>query len=128
MSPHQTFLDVQATKALELALTDDQDEKTQEAFRWYNHIKNGRRAFGNITFAGITQHVAKYALVQHDTKMQHIYHELMLNHWQIPMPNLLISVTGSAHMIKGINGALLDAFRRGMSIKCSLPSILFSLK
>ena len=74
----------------------------------------GRQAFGNITFAGITQHVAKYALLHHDTNMREIYSNLMLNHWQVPKPNLLISVTGSAHMIKGINGALLDAFRRGL--------------
>lgn len=46
--------------------------------------------------------------------MREIYSKLMLEHWQVPKPNLLISVTGSAHMIKGINGALLDAFRRGL--------------
>ena len=80
----------------------------------YQKVKSGNKAFGNITFAGITQHVAKYALLHHHTKMRHIYHDLLLNFWQVPRPNLLISVTGSAHMIKGINGALLDAFRRGL--------------
>ncbi|CBY41308.1 unnamed protein product, partial [Oikopleura dioica] len=46
--------------------------------------------------------------------MSRVYNELLLKHWSIPRPTLLISVTGSAHMIKGIQGSLLDAFRRGL--------------
>ena len=42
MSPNPTFLDVQATKAVELALVDDHDDITQEAFEWYKNIKNGK--------------------------------------------------------------------------------------
>ena len=43
------------------------DRKTQEAFDWYRDITSkmgGDKAFGSLTFAGITQHVARYALVK----------------------------------------------------------------
>ena len=43
------------------------DRKTQEAFDWYRDITRkmgGDKAFGSLTFAGITQHVARYALVK----------------------------------------------------------------
>jgi len=50
---------------LDLKATDD--KKTQEAFDWYRDITSkmgGDKAFGSLTFAGITQHVARYALVK----------------------------------------------------------------
>ena len=43
------------------------DKKTQEAFDWYRDKTSkmgGDKAFGSLTFAGITQHVARYALVK----------------------------------------------------------------
>lgn len=63
-----TFLEGQSTKAMGLALTSEYDKQTQDALAWYKSMKFGQRAFGNITFAGITQHVAKFALVDEDIK------------------------------------------------------------
>ena len=46
--------------------------------------------------------------------MRTIYEELMINHWGLARPNLLISVTGIADDIHGIDGGLIDYFRRGL--------------
>jgi hypothetical protein len=83
--------------------TTDQSSDSKDALNWYNSIKTGKKAFGNITFAGVTQHVAKYALLPSDLDMKKVYNDLMLDHWQIPAPNLILSVTGSAHLLKGKN-------------------------
>lgn len=89
-------------------------EDSNEAFRWYKNFKTGRKAFGRIAFKGDSQQFAHFALLDQNSKMSRVYNELLLKHWSIPRPTLLISVTGSAHMIKGIQGSLLDAFRRGL--------------
>lgn len=46
--------------------------------------------------------------------MRTIYEDLMINHWGLARPNLLISVTGIADDIHGIDGGLIDYFRRGL--------------
>ena len=46
--------------------------------------------------------------------MRTIYEELMIDHWGLARPNLLISVTGIADDIHGIDGGLIDYFRRGL--------------
>ena len=63
--PRQTFYQRERVGNLDLKAIDDR--KTQEAFDWYRDITSkmgGDKAFGSLTFAGITQHVARYALVK----------------------------------------------------------------
>ena len=63
--PRQTFYQRERMGNLDLKAIDD--KKTQEAFDWYRDITSkmgGDKAFGSLTFAGITQHVARYALVK----------------------------------------------------------------
>ena len=70
---------------------------------------DGDKGFGSLQFAGITQHVAKYALIKprHGDRfdMRSIYEDLMIDQWKIPRPNLIISVTGIADDINGIDGS-----------------------
>ena len=93
------------------------EEEAFNSFTWYRQLTrqlDGDKAFGKLTFAGITQHIARYALIKPTFDMETIYEELMIKRWRLERPNLLISVTGVADDINGIDGGLMDDFRRGL--------------
>ena len=52
--------------------------------------------------------------------METIYEELMIKRWRLERPNLLISVTGIADDINGIDGGLMD-----MEFKDSTKLVLY---
>nr|XP_019601291.1 PREDICTED: transient receptor potential cation channel subfamily M member 2 isoform X2 [Rhinolophus sinicus] len=69
-------------------------------------------AFGNIVFTGLGQKVGKYVRVSQDTPSSVIY-QLMIQHWGLDVPSLLISVTGGAKDFN-MKPQLKSIFRRGL--------------
>uniref|UniRef100_A0A7M4EAF1 TRPM SLOG domain-containing protein n=1 Tax=Crocodylus porosus TaxID=8502 RepID=A0A7M4EAF1_CROPO len=78
-----------------------------------NHVQEmPTDAFGDISFTGLGQKVGKYVRVSSDTPPRIIYH-LMIQHWGLDPPNLLISVTGGAKNFN-MKQRLKNIFRRGL--------------
>ncbi|TSK92937.1 Transient receptor potential cation channel subfamily M member 2 [Bagarius yarrelli] len=69
-------------------------------------------AFGDISFGGIGQKAGKYVRVSSDTPVEKL-HQLMIEHWKLQPPNLLISVTGGAKNFF-MKTELKNKFRRGL--------------
>ncbi|XP_062389510.1 transient receptor potential cation channel subfamily M member 2-like [Sardina pilchardus] len=69
-------------------------------------------AFGDIDFGGLGQNKSKYVRVSSDTPADVLYH-LIKNRWELPTPNLLISVTGGAKNFY-MRTHLKQKFRRGL--------------
>uniref|UniRef100_A0A3B3UHT0 Transient receptor potential cation channel, subfamily M, member 2 n=1 Tax=Poecilia latipinna TaxID=48699 RepID=A0A3B3UHT0_9TELE len=69
-------------------------------------------AFGDVSFGGSWQKTGKYVRVFTDTKPEVLY-ELLTTQWELPRPNLLISVTGGAKNFY-LKSNLKKAFHRGL--------------
>ncbi|XP_058379213.1 transient receptor potential cation channel subfamily M member 2 isoform X1 [Diceros bicornis minor] len=69
-------------------------------------------AFGDIAFRDVGQKVGKYVRLSQDTPSHIIYH-LITQHWDLDIPNLLISVTGGAKDFN-MKPRLKSIFRRGL--------------
>ena len=63
--------------------------------------------------------------------METIYEELMIKRWRLERPNLLISVTGIADDINGIDGGLMgmewNAYENSNFISSSKFELLFGI-
>uniref|UniRef100_A0A3Q3K9A5 TRPM SLOG domain-containing protein n=1 Tax=Monopterus albus TaxID=43700 RepID=A0A3Q3K9A5_MONAL len=69
-------------------------------------------AFGDISFAGLRQKTGKYARVSTNTSPDVLY-QLLTEQWELPPPNLLISVTGGAKNFY-LKARLKNMFHRGL--------------
>ncbi|XP_030642539.1 transient receptor potential cation channel subfamily M member 2-like [Chanos chanos] len=69
-------------------------------------------AFGEIDFGGLGQKTSKYVRVSSDTEPKTLY-ELLIRHWKLQPPNLLISVTGGAKNFQ-MKDHLKRTFRKGL--------------
>ncbi|XP_070535546.1 transient receptor potential cation channel subfamily M member 2-like [Ptychodera flava] len=70
-------------------------------------------AYGDLKFPGYSTKLAKYIRLDHQTDPDDIV-DLMLNHWKIKPPNLLISVTGGAKDFT-MTPKLKTVFRSGLT-------------
>ncbi|RDD40557.1 Transient receptor potential cation channel trpm [Trichoplax sp. H2] len=77
-------------------------------------IERPSDAYGRINF--INQYMAskpaKYARVSHNSKPKDLL-KLLIDHWKLPIPNLIISVTGGAKNFK-LNQRDQEIFNRGL--------------
>ncbi|XP_030642340.1 transient receptor potential cation channel subfamily M member 2-like [Chanos chanos] len=69
-------------------------------------------AFGEIDFGGLGQKTSKYVRVSSDTEPDTLY-ELLITHWKLQPPNLVISVTGGAKNFH-MKDHLKRTFRKGL--------------
>uniref|UniRef100_A0A6Q2WPK8 Transient receptor potential cation channel subfamily M member 2 n=1 Tax=Esox lucius TaxID=8010 RepID=A0A6Q2WPK8_ESOLU len=89
--------------------------ESNQAVTWdrHNHVRQvPTDAFGDISFGGLGQKTGKYVRVSSDTKPEVLY-QLLTEHWKLPPPNLIISVTGGAKNFY-MKPQLKAQFRRGL--------------
>ncbi|XP_064594682.1 transient receptor potential cation channel subfamily M member-like 2 isoform X2 [Liolophura sinensis] len=87
--------------------------RPEEPWREETHtMRVPTNAFGDIEFVGFGQKIGKYVRVDHKTDTGLLL-QLMMNHWDLEHPNLLISVTGGAKNFL-MKPRLKEVFRRGL--------------
>ncbi|CAM9642449.1 unnamed protein product, partial [Lampetra planeri] len=75
--------------------------------------KEPTNAFGDIQFTGLGQRLGKFVRVGNDTEPSVLF-KLMMEHWHLDVPNLLISVTGGAKNFH-LKPQLRTMFRHGLN-------------
>ncbi|KAM9804938.1 transient receptor potential cation channel subfamily M member 2-like [Neosynchiropus ocellatus] len=99
------------------------DQHAEEAYRgnlyagetWniHKHVRESRTdAFGDIRFGGSSQKPSKYARVSADTDPEVLF-QLLTEQWNLPPPNLLISVAGGTKNFS-LRSSLKNMFHRGL--------------